>query len=134
MQAVEEAAAYYSTYNQVTSNKPIWALKALQLTDLTTLGGDDTPSNVKRLCVRAAHPFGDSELKHFDDDVRNKIHTAAVCVYPSRVKDAFESLQVLEIGRKIEIAAGMNNKKSKYNFNIAKIHLNYIFYCIICCD
>lgn len=106
---MEESAAYYSTYNQVAScNIAIWALKALQLTDLTTLGGDDTSSNVQRLCVRAVHPFTANELKHFDEDVRNKIHTAAVCVYPSRVRDAAESLKAMEMGQKIEIAAGTN--------------------------
>lgn len=84
----------------------MWAIKALQLTDLTTLGGDDTPSNVKRLCVRAAYPFTDNELKFIDEDIRKTIHTAAVCVYPSRVHDAAEALKSLENGTNIEIASG----------------------------
>lgn len=107
LRAVEEIAAYYSTCGQVSGiNAVVWALKALQLTDLTTLAGDDTPSNVRRLCIRANFPFTDHELAPLDKDVRSKIHTAAVCVYPSRVKDAFEALKSLENGERIQIAAG----------------------------
>lgn len=107
MRGVEEAAAFYSTIGQVSGiNELIWALKALQLTDLTTLAGDDTPSNVRRLCIRAAFPFTEYELRFLDNDVKSKIHTAAVCVYPSRVRDAYDTLQSLEGGKNIEIAAG----------------------------
>ncbi|XP_031640605.1 deoxyribose-phosphate aldolase [Contarinia nasturtii] len=106
LRGVEESAAYYSTIGQVSGvNELIWALKALQLTDLTTLAGDDCQSNVRRLCIRAAFPFTDHELRFLDNDVKSKIHTAAVCVYPSRVRDAYETLQSLEGGKRIEIAA-----------------------------
>lgn len=88
-------------------NKTAWAIKALQLTDLTTLAGDDTASNVRRLCIRAANPFTEHELQYLDKDVKDKIHTAAVCVYPSRVRDAYEALNSIELGRQIEIAAGI---------------------------
>lgn len=111
LKAVEETAAYYSTCGQVSGvNEVIWALKALQLTDLTTLAGDDTASNVHRLCIRAAFPFADHELQSLDKDVQSKIHTAAVCVYPSRVHDAYETLQSVEGGQQIEIAAGIDIK------------------------
>lgn len=107
LKSVEESAAYYSTCGQVSGvNEVVWALKALQLTDLTTLSGDDTASNVHRLCIRAAFPFTDHELRSLDKDVQSKIHTAAVCVYPSRVHDAYETLQSVEGGQQIEIAAG----------------------------
>lgn len=108
LRAVEESAAYYSTCGQVNGvNEVVWAIKALQLTDLTTLAGDDTPSNVRRLCIRAAFPFTDHELRYLDKDVKSKIHTSAVCVYPSRVHDAHEALRSIEGGDKIEIAAGI---------------------------
>lgn len=107
LRAIEEAATYYSTSYKVKGlNELVWALKALTLTDLTTLAGDDTQSNVQRLCLRAAYPFTDAELSVLDADVRETIHTAAVCVYPSRVADAAKYLS--EINRNIEIAAGKN--------------------------
>ena len=108
LKAVQESAEFYSTCGQVSGiNEVIWALKALQLTDLTTLAGDDTSSNVRRLCIRAAFPFTDHELRFLDEDVRRTIHTAAVCVYPSRVHDAYETLHAVKGGEKIEIAAGI---------------------------
>ncbi|XP_071987981.1 deoxyribose-phosphate aldolase-like [Engystomops pustulosus] len=60
--------------------------------DLTTLSGDDTPSNVHRLCFKAKHPIrGDllRSLKMEEED----IVTGAVCVYPARVKDAVRALK-----------------------------------------
>jgi deoxyribose-phosphate aldolase len=33
-----------------------WLLKAISCIDLTTLAGDDTPTNVRRLCAKAANP------------------------------------------------------------------------------
>lgn len=111
LRAVEEIAAYYSTCAEVNGiNEIVWALKALQLTDLTTLAGDDTPSNVRRLCIRANFPFVDQHLQYLTQDNQKKIHTAAVCVYPSRVKDAFDALQSLDGGKRIQIAAGIYEK------------------------
>lgn len=108
LRAIDDVAAYYSNCSQLSElNKTAWAIKALQLTDLTTLAGDDTASNVRRLCIRAANPFTEHELQYLDKDVKDKIHTAAVCVYPSRVRDAYEALNSIELGRQIEIAAGI---------------------------
>ena len=61
----------------------------LQCIDLTTLAGDDTPSNVKRLCSKAKHPVHIETLKALgvDDGV---ITTGAVCVYPNMVATAGE--------------------------------------------
>lgn len=112
-------------------NEVIWALKALQLTDLTTLAGDDTSSNVRRLCIRAAFPFTDHELRFLDKDVRSKIHTAAVCVYPSRVHDAYETLHAVKGGEKIEIAAGI---WTFHFFESALIQLKFELYFIFSRD
>ncbi|XP_058814722.1 deoxyribose-phosphate aldolase [Topomyia yanbarensis] len=79
-----------------------WTLKALSLTDLTTLSGDDTRANVERLCFRAAYPFPE---RMTNPKLYGKIHTAAVCVYPSRVADAYESLKALGKLDQIQIAA-----------------------------
>ncbi|XP_058450576.1 deoxyribose-phosphate aldolase [Malaya genurostris] len=79
-----------------------WTLKALSLTDLTTLSGDDTKTNVERLCFRAAYPLSERTV---NPNLYESIHTAAVCVYPSRVADAHESLKALGKLDKIQIAA-----------------------------
>lgn len=108
MQALDDLAAHYSVSGSVTGvNEIAWAFKAISLIDLTTLAGDDTHSNVQRLCQRAAYPFPRSALKFLDDDAYNNVHTAAVCVYPSRVGDAARTLAGIDKGKKIEIAAGM---------------------------
>lgn len=69
-----------------------WLLKALTCIDLTTLAGDDTPSNVHRLCMKAIQPVRQDLLKSMDMHDKG-ISTAAVCVYPSRVADAVKSLK-----------------------------------------
>lgn len=43
-----------------------WLLKAVSCIDLTTLAGDDTPSNVHRLCVKAIQPVRYDLLKKMD--------------------------------------------------------------------
>lgn len=107
LRAVEESANFYASCGHVSGlNEAVWAIKALTLTDLTTLSGDDTQSNVGRLCIRAVYPFTENELRHLDEDVRNKIHAAAVCVYPSRVNDARKALASIEMGENVQVAAG----------------------------
>ncbi|KAM8909183.1 deoxyribose-phosphate aldolase [Spinachia spinachia] len=69
-----------------------WLLKAITCIDLTTLAGDDTPSNVHRLCLKAIQPVRQDLLRAVDMDDKG-ITTAAVCVYPSRVADAVKSLR-----------------------------------------
>lgn len=74
-----------------------WLLKAITCIDLTTLGGDDTPSNVHRLCLKAIQPIRYDLLTEMD--MHNKgVTTAAVCVYPSRVADAVTSLKTANSG------------------------------------
>lgn len=108
LRAIDNVAKFFSACGQMSEiNETVWAIKALQLTDLTTLAGDDTASNVKRLCIRAANPFTEHELQHLDENVKNTIHTAAVCVYPSRVRDAYEALKSMKSGDQVQIAAGM---------------------------
>lgn len=86
------------------TNVKAWALKALTLTDLTTLAGDDTHSNVERLCQRARYPFPLKHLTVLDEDLRDQIHTAAVCVYPARVEDAANTFRQMKV-QGINIAA-----------------------------
>nr|XP_031299901.1 deoxyribose-phosphate aldolase isoform X2 [Camelus dromedarius] len=84
---------------QIQARRPVkkewqaaWLLKAVTFIDLTTLSGDDTPSNVQRLCYKAKYPIREDLLKALN--VHDKgITTAAVCVYPARVCDAVKALK-----------------------------------------
>src|SRR5690348_18128787 len=56
--AVERRAATIPTRRTVKKEwQAAWLLRAITLIDLTTLAGDDTPGNVRRLCAKAAHPL-----------------------------------------------------------------------------
>lgn len=109
MSAVEGSSAAIVNKYSITNktNLKAWALKALTLTDLTTLSGDDTEANVRNLCIRAAYPFPASVLEAlgFSAEDRQEVHTAAVCVYPSRVKNAAEQLTRMGKEKAIPIAA-----------------------------
>lgn len=107
MRALEAKVKTFSSFN-VTSepNLKAWGLKALTLTDLTTLAGDDCQSNVERLCIRACYPFAKHSITADDsNDFIKKLHVAAVCVYPTKVKDAYDALTKLNMLDKIQIAA-----------------------------
>lgn len=60
--------------------------------------------------MRAAYPFSKELISHLKNatDLSDSsfLHTAAVCVYPSRVKDAFDALSRLKKIDEIQIAAG----------------------------
>ena len=68
-----------------------WLLRAITCIDLTTLAGDDTPGRVHRLCAKARQPLRPDLLAALGA-ADEKITVGAVCVYPSRVKDAVEAL------------------------------------------
>lgn len=105
--AVNRQAIELSTRGSVTAENRIqWAMKALRLTDLTTLAGDDTASNVQRLCLQAVRPFSLALTNKFDPMSQPLIHTAAVCVYPARVEDAYVALSKMNKTGLIPIAAG----------------------------
>lgn len=77
-----------------------WLLRAAQCIDLTTLSGDDTPGNVKRLCAKAKSPIRADLLEAMGLE-KAGITTGAVCVYPLRVQDAVKALE----GTGIPVAA-----------------------------
>src|SRR5215211_8462952 len=91
--AVERRAATLSTRRTVKKEwQAAWLLRAITLIDLTTLSGDDTPGNVRRLCAKARHPLRD-DLTDALGVRRLDIKVGAVCVYPSLVKTAVDALQ-----------------------------------------
>jgi deoxyribose-phosphate aldolase len=95
--AVERRAATIPTRRTVKKEwQAAWLLRAISLIDLTTLAGDDTPGNVKRLCAKAAHPLRkDLEEALGVDDLR--LTAAAVCVYHALVPTAVEALKGTDI-------------------------------------
>ena len=68
-------------------------LRAVRCVDLTTLSGDDTPGNVKRLCAKARNAVQKETLDNLGLPEDFTITTGAVCVYPSRVADAVKALE-----------------------------------------
>ncbi|KAH6924739.1 hypothetical protein HPB50_023774 [Hyalomma asiaticum] len=81
-----------------------WLLRAITCIDLTTLSGDDTYSNVYRLCSKAAHPLREDILQVLGVP-KEDVTTGAVCVYPARVADCVKAFQAIQPTRKIPIAA-----------------------------
>jgi deoxyribose-phosphate aldolase len=99
--AVERRAATIPTRRTVKKAwQAAWLLRAITLMDLTTLGGDDTPGNVRRLCAKARHPLRADLLESLGATALG-IEVAAVCVYHSLVATAVEALR----GSDIPVAA-----------------------------
>ena len=77
-----------------------WLLRAVTCLDLTTLQGDDTPGNVRRLCAKARQPVRQDILERLGA-AELGIIVGAVCVYHNLVAPAVEALQ----GSGIPVAA-----------------------------
>ena len=99
--AVERRAATLPTRRTVKKEwQAGWLLRAITLMDLTTLSGDDTPGNVRRLCAKARNPLRHELLV----DLGAKdlgVTVGAVCVYHAMVPTAVEALE----GSNIPVAA-----------------------------
>jgi deoxyribose-phosphate aldolase len=96
-----------------------WLLRAISCMDLTTLAGDDTPGNVKRLCAKARHPLRDDLVEALGiGDLA--LTVGAVCVYHRFVGTAVEALR----GSGIPVAAvstGFPAGLSPFETRIAEI-------------
>jgi deoxyribose-phosphate aldolase len=66
--------------------------RLVTLIDLTTLSGDDTPGNVRRLCAKAMRPLR-PDLEGLLGVEKLGITTGAVCVYHQLVPTAVEALE-----------------------------------------
>ncbi len=75
-----------------------WLIRAIQCMDLTTLGGDDTPGNVARLCAKARRPLKGELIEALG---MQDLKVGAVCVYHEMVPTAVRALQ----GSGIPVAA-----------------------------
>jgi deoxyribose-phosphate aldolase len=95
--AVERRAATIPTRRTVKREwQAAWLLRAITCLDLTSLSGDDTETNIKRLCAKALHPVRDDILECLGV-AASRVHTAAVCVYHHFVPVALEALRGSEI-------------------------------------
>jgi deoxyribose-phosphate aldolase len=95
--AVERRAGTMGTRRTVKKEwQAAWLLRAITLMDLTTLSGDDTPGNVRRLCAKARNPVRHDILKGLGAEGLG-ITTAAVCVYHALVETAVEALAGTDI-------------------------------------
>ena len=99
--AVERRVATIPTRRSIKKDwQAAWLLRAITCIDLTTLSGDDTPGRIRRLCAKAKHPVRADMLEKLGLSDQ-EITVGAVCVYPSRVKDAVEALK----GSRIPVAS-----------------------------
>jgi deoxyribose-phosphate aldolase len=69
-----------------------WLVKAIEVIDLTTLSGDDTPGRVHRLCAKARNPLR-HDLVEALGLLPGEVRTGAVCVYPTMVSSAVKALE-----------------------------------------
>jgi len=101
LSAVERRAATIPTRRTVKKEwQAAWLLRAITCIDLTTLAGDDTPGNVRRLCDKARHPVRQEVLAAIEAEELD-IKVGAVCVYHNLVPVAVEALH----GSGIPVAA-----------------------------
>jgi deoxyribose-phosphate aldolase len=99
--AVERRAATIPARRSVKKEwQAGWLLRAITLIDLTTLAGDDTPGNVRRLCAKAMHPVREDLLAALGARDLG-IRVGAVCVYHALVETAVAALR----GSGIPVAA-----------------------------
>ncbi|WP_439477725.1 deoxyribose-phosphate aldolase [Brevundimonas sp.] len=66
-----------------------WLVQAIRCIDLTTLGGDDTPGRVERLCGKAQRPLRADIATALDI---GPVQVGAVCVYHEMIAPALRSL------------------------------------------
>ncbi len=97
LSAAERRAATLGTRRSVKKEtQAAWLLRAITCIDLTTLSGDDTPTNVRRLCAKARQPVRPDLLEALGA-AELGITTGAVCVYHARVPDAVAALAGTDI-------------------------------------
>ena len=89
--AVERRAASLPARRSVKKKHQVaWLLKAISCMDLTTLGGDDTPGNVQRLCGKAKRPVR-ADILDALGAVELGLTVGAVCVYHAMVPTAVKA-------------------------------------------
>ena len=79
LSSIKQRASEYSSRRAVKKEHQVaWLLRAITCIDLTTLAGDDTPSNVQKLCYKAANPVRFDLLKSIGLDGKRMLHKEAL--------------------------------------------------------
>ena len=121
--AVDRRAATHLARRSIKKKWQLaWLCRVVTLIDLTTLAGDDTASNVKRLCFKARNPIRSDIVEKLGLKDKN-ITVGAVCVYPNRVKEAVSSTHVTfyHIGEK-SLPLSTENRQKTYTRLCPKTH------------
>jgi deoxyribose-phosphate aldolase len=88
--ATERRAASLNARRSVKKEyQAAWLVKAMQCMDLTTLGGDDTPGRVERLCYKALRPLRADLMQALG---LQELTVGAVCVYHEMIAPAVSIL------------------------------------------
>lgn len=121
LSAVERRASTLTKRRSVKKEwQAAWLLKAIATTDLTTLSGDDTPGNVRRLCGKARQPIRQELLNELG---MPGLTVAAVCVYHTLIPTAVEALE----GSNIPVAAvstGFPAAQNPYELRVKEIEMS----------
>ncbi len=116
--AVERRASTMGKRRSVKKEwQAAWLLKAVTCIDLTTLAGDDTASNVTRLCAKAQQPVRQDLLEALGIS-GTPIIVGAVCVYHNLIRTAKEALN----GTNIPIAAVSTGFPAAQNTQAQKLN------------
>ena len=119
--AAERRAATLTTRRSVKKeHQAAWLVNAIRCTDLTTLAGDDTPGNVHRLVAKAITPLRQDILEALGMGDQT-LHVGAVCVYHSRIQDALDALNGVDIPI-AAVSTGFPAGQSPYKQRIEEIH------------
>jgi hypothetical protein len=87
--AAERRAASLANRRTVKQQyQAAWLVQAIKCIDLTTLGGDDTPGRVERLCMKAMRPLRSDLMEALG---LATLSTGAVCVYHEMITPAVRS-------------------------------------------
>lgn len=119
--AIERRAATIPTRRTVKREwQAAWLLKAIACMDLTTLAGDDTPGNVRRLCAKGRQPVRQDIIEALGVEQLG-LTVGAICVYHEMVATAVDGLR----GSGIPVAAvstGFPAGLSPFETRLAEIH------------
>jgi len=92
--ALERRAATHATRRSIKKSAQLaWLCRVITCIDLTALAGDDTETNVTRMCIKARRPLRADFIERLGFDSKHQITTGAVCVYPNRIKDCVAALK-----------------------------------------
>lgn len=96
----EKRATFFTKRSIKKSSKLDGLYAVIQMMDLTTLEGADTPDKVRHLCRRAVNPVAPEIFEELKDKngFREIPSVGAVCVYPNWVSLAAELLEGTGVG------------------------------------